>query len=359
MASPPLDQPRPVREGEALDLAALERYLREHLPGAAGPLLVEQFPGGFSNLTYLIRQGEREMVLRRPPFGANIATAHDMNREYTVLSHLEKSFGKVPRPLLYCEDAAVIGAPFYLMERVKGVILRALPPKGIDLSPDLMRALSFSAADTLADLHAIDPAQAGLDSLGKPEGYVERQISGWSKRYRNAQTDDIPELERVIEWLAANQPPESGAVIIHNDFKYDNLVLDPADLTRINAVLDWEMCTLGDPLMDLGTTLAYWVEASDPPEMAAMFGLTALPGNLNREELVARYSDTSGRTVSQPLFYYLYGLFKVSVIAQQIYARYQKGLTQDQRFGMLIHVIKSCGQVAGTALDQGRISGLA
>lgn len=351
-----LDQPAPVRRGEELNEAALEAYLVAHLPGAARPLVVEQFPSGFSNLTYLLRLGARELVLRRPPFGANIKSAHDMGREYRVLSGLHRVYAKVPQTLLYCDEEQVIGAPFYVMERLNGVILRGRPSTELDLTPDVMRSIALAAIDNLAAIHAIDYTVAGLEDLGRPTGYAVRQIEGWAKRYRTAQTDDLADIEQLIGWLGDHTPPDAGAALIHNDYKFDNLMLNPRNLGDIVAVLDWEMCTIGDPLMDLGTTLGYWIEPGDPPALQAMLGLTTLPGNLTRCEVVERYAATSGRSVGDPLFYYLYGLFKIAVIVQQIYARYRRGHTQDQRFAGLIEVVGACGRLAVNALDRGRIS---
>jgi aminoglycoside phosphotransferase (APT) family kinase protein len=353
-----IDKPTTVRRGEELNLPALESYLTTHLPELSGPLVVEQFPSGYSNLTYLIRLGERELVLRRPPFGANIKSAHDMGREYKVLTGLRRVYPHVPEPLLYCADDSVIGAPFYVMERVQGVILRAQPPRGSVLTPALMTRLSAAIIDNLAAIHALDYHAAGLADLGKPEGYVARQIGGWSKRYRAAQTEEIASVEAALTWLEQHMPPESGAAIIHNDYKYDNVVLAPDDLTRVVAVLDWEMCTLGDPLLDLGTTLGYWIEPHDPPALQAMFGLTRLPGNLDRQQVVERYIAASGRNIPDPLFYYIYGLFKIAVIIQQIYYRYQQGHTQDRRFAGLIDVVRGCGHMAALALEKGRIARL-
>lgn len=355
---PFVDQAGAVRQGEELDLNRLEAHLIGCLDGARGPLVVEQFPSGYSNLTYLLRLGGRELVLRRPPFGANIQSAHDMGREYRVLSGLARVYPKTPRPLLYCDDPSVIGAPFYVMERVQGVILRAQPPAGLALTPNLMRGLSEQFIDNLAAIHAVDLHAAGLADLGRPAGYVARQIGGWSKRYRNAQTDDLPTIEAAMSWLAQHQPPESGAALIHNDYKIDNVVLAADDLTQVIAVLDWEMCTVGDPLMDLGTTLGYWIEPGDPPALQGMFGLTTLPGNLDRRQLVQRYATTSNRTVADPLFYYLYGLFKIAVIIQQLYLRYRQGHTQDARYAGLLAVVQGCGELITRALEAGRISRL-
>lgn len=354
-----LDQPQAVRHGEELDTAKLALFLKTRFPEFDGPLVVEQFPKGYSNLTYLVRVGERELVLRRPPFGAKIKTAHDMGREYRILSHLVEFYPKVPCPLAFCEDESLLGAPFYVMERITGVILRAAAPRGVDLCPALMRRLSESFIDNLVDLHAIDYRAAGLADLGKPEGYVARQVEGWIKRYQNARTDDIPNMERLARWLAEHKPAESGGCLIHNDYKYDNLVLDPEDLSRIKACLDWEMATIGDPLMDLGSTLGYWVDPDDPEQWRChSFGVTTLPGNLNRAQLLERYANRSGREIGQPVFYYVYGLFKIAVIVQQIYTRYRQGLTQDERFGPLIDVVRAASQTACLALEHGRISRL-
>lgn len=332
-------------------------YLREHLPHPAGPLTVEQFPGGYSNLTYLLRMADREMVLRRPPFGANVKGGHDMSREYRILQALVDSYGKVPRPLLYCGDESVLGAPFYVMERVPGVILRNRLPKGLTLDEAQMRKICLALIDALVELHALDIRAAGLAELGKPEGYTARQVEGWTKRYQNAVTDDCPDFGPVMRWLAENVPAHPEATLIHNDFRYDNAVLDPADLSRIIAILDWEMATVGDPLTDLGTTLAYWAEPGDP-EPLRQFGLTTHPGNLDRGQVLERYAERSGREVPDFLFYYIYGVFKNAVIALQIYARFRRGLTKDPRFGGLIEVLRASEELARRALEKDRISHL-
>lgn len=363
-----IDKPSTVRQGEELDAGELAIYLREHIPDlkVPAPLEVEQFPSGHSNLTYMLRIGERELVLRRPPFGAKIKTAHDMGREYQILSRLAGVYAKAPRVLAYCEDEAVLGAPFYVMERLKGIILRGSAPKGLELAPALMHALSENFVDNLVEIHRVDYQAAGLGDLGRSAGYVRRQIEGWTQRYINARTDDIPDVEHVAAWLAEHTPPQVGApdadaggALIHNDYKYDNLVLAPDDLSRIIGVLDWEMATLGDPLMDLGTSLGYWVDAGDPPELQAFrFGLTTLPGNLNRRELAQRYALLSGRDVSNILFYYVYALLKIAVIVQQIYARYKAGFTKDERFARMIDAVRVLGKTAVLAIDKRRIDDL-
>lgn len=358
-APTPLDRPQSVRPGEELDVTKLEAFLKSRFPELSGPLAVDQFPKGYSNLTYRLRMNGREMVLRRPPFGARIKTAHDMGREFRILSHLHGLYPKVPRPLAYCDNESVLGAPFYLMERVEGIILRAKPPDGLDLSESLMRRLSESFVANFAEIHAVDLNAAGLADLGKPDGYVGRQIDGWTKRYQNARTDDIPDMEAVAKWLADHKPPEAGGCLIHNDYKYDNLVLDPAEPWRIRACLDWEMATLGDPLMDLGSTLGYWVDPDDPEEWRRQsFGVTTLPGNFNRQQLLERYAKLTGREIASPVFYYAYGLFKIAVIVQQIYARYKQGLTKDERFGPLIYMVRAAGRTAASAIERSRVSRL-
>ena len=351
------DEAGPVRPGEELDLRALGAYLAEHLPGGmpSEAIAVEQFPHGHSNLTYLVRLGDRELVLRRPPFGNRVKTAHDMGREYRILSRLCRVYDPAPCPLLFCEDEGVLGAPFYLMERRQGIILRRTPADS-PLPPATVRRLCESLVEGLARLHALDYEAAGLGDIGKPGGYVERQVTGWSRRYGDARTDDLPDLERAAAWLAANRPPESGSALIHNDYKFDNLVLDPHDPARIVAVLDWEMATIGDPLMDLGTTLGYWIQADDPePIRRFLAGPTALPGSLTRRELADHYARCAGRPVPDLLFYYVYGLFKIAVIAQQIYARYVRGATADPRFAPLGAVVAALGESAGRAIDSGRM----
>ncbi len=356
----PFDRAAAVRPGEELDARALAGYLQVQFPGMdTSSLQILQYPSGHSNLTYLLRVEGRELVLRRPPFGAKIKSAHDMGREYHILSGLVPVYPRVPRPLAICEDETILGAPFYLMEKLEGVILRGARPAGMKLSAALMHTLSENFVDNLLAIHQVDYQAAGLESLGHPAGYVSRQIEGWSRRYGNARTDDIPEMERTASWLAEHLPPESGAALIHNDYKYDNLILDGEDPTRIIGVLDWEMATIGDPLMDLGTSLGYWVEAGDPPEMQALsFGLTALPGNLRRNELVERYARKSGQDLAHIGFYYVYGLFKIAVIIQQIYARYRAGYTQDERFANLIFGVRAISRNAIQAIEKGRIDRL-
>ncbi len=349
------DRPKKIRPGEEFDTETLGAYLRDQLD-LTGELSVEQFPGGFSNLTYMLRLGEREMVLRRPPFGANIKSAHDMSREYTILSKLNPVYDKAPKPLLYTDDESILGAEFYVMERVRGVILRPTMPKKMHPDPTTMRQVSESLVDALAELHAIDLEAAGLADFGRPEGYIGRQISGWTRRWQKSMTDDVLAMDEAAAWLADNQPAETGATLIHNDFKYDNFVLDSADWRNIIAVLDWEMATVGDPLMDLGTSLSYWVEATDPAIIQLLnLSPTTLPGNLTRREVVDRYAEKSGRNVDNVAFYYAYGAFKLGVIVQQIYQRWKLGHTKDPRFAGLLEAVKACGLIATQAIEKGTI----
>lgn len=339
------DSTKAVRQGEELDLARLEPYLRSHFPDLVGELVVKQFPSGHSNLTYSVALGEKEMVLRRPPFGSKVKSAHDMGREYNVLLKLHAAY-PTPRPLLYCTDDSVLGAPFYVMERVRGVILRRNLPDGLALPHETARKLSESFIDNLAALHSLDYTALGLGELGKPAGYLERQVRGWMERYQGSKTHDLPEVEPLSAWLREHMPARSGATLIHNDYKYDNMVLDPTDITQIKAVLDWEMCTLGDPLTDLGTALAYWIDPDDPQEMQMVrWGPTIVPGMLRRAELAQRYAEKTGRDLSDIVFYYVFAMFKVAVIIQQIYYRYFHGMTKDERFASLGEVAKTLMRV--------------
>jgi aminoglycoside phosphotransferase (APT) family kinase protein len=346
------DAPGPPRPGEELHEDRLAEYLRRTL-ALEGPLRVQQFPGGHSNLTYLVTVGGRELVLRRPPFGSTVKAAHDMGRESRVLCALAPVFPRVPRVVAFCEDASVLGAQFYLMDRARGLILRSRAPKGVALPPETIARLCAAFVETLVELHGLDYAAAGLTGFGNPEGYAPRQVVGWTKRYRDAQTGEVGEMEAVASWLAEHVPPAQGASLLHNDYKHDNLVLDPARPDRIVAVLDWEMSTLGDPLMDFGTTLAYWVEEGDRDELKAIaFGPTRLPGSYTRRQLVDRYAERSGRAVHDLDFYYCFGLFKIAVVVQQIYYRFRQGLTRDPRFGGLGGAVNVLARQAALCLGR-------
>jgi aminoglycoside phosphotransferase (APT) family kinase protein len=361
-----VDPTRPVREGEEIDAERLAAWLAIELPeelrpAFAGSLVIEQFPSGHSNLTYLVRGqaaggSSAELVLRRPPFGNQVKSAHDMGREARVLEKLRGHYDKAPRVHARCDSDEVLGAPFYVMERMRGTILRRKAPVGVSLDEDVLARLGEAFVDALVELHEVDWRAAGFGEIARPEGYVERQVSGWAKRYEAARTDDVPDVERAAAWLASHLPESPPAVLLHNDFKYDNLVLDPAELSHIVGVLDWEMSTVGDPLMDLGTALAYWVEPSDAaPLQQFTFGPTNLPGSPSRRELAERYAERRGLSLEALRFYYCFALFKNAVVAQQIYARYQKGLTQDPRFGAMIFGVRLLGEAAVRTIDSGEI----
>jgi aminoglycoside phosphotransferase (APT) family kinase protein len=361
MNKPMLDQATATRKGEELDQSKLEIYLQSVLDKELKINTIKQFPSGYSNLTYLLETNQGEFVLRKPPHGANIKGGHDMHREFRVLSALKPTFPYVPNPISYTEDESIVETPFYVMERISGIILRAQAPKALDLTKDFFESIATSSVDLLAELHGLDLDKTGLADMGKPEGYVKRQVEGWVKRYFNAKTDELKEMEACAEWLLdwmqkhENDASIKQAAFIHNDFKYDNLVLTSESPYKIKAVLDWEMATVGHPLMDLGTTLAYWCEAKDHPALKA-FNLTWMEGNLTRDAVVKRYQQQTARNVDDILFYYIFGCFKVAVIGQQIYARYKKGLTKDPRFGALIHVIDACGKNTALAIHYNRIN---
>ncbi len=345
------DQPASVRAGEEIDLQKLNEYLLKN-SSLIGPVKEQkQFPGGYSNLTYLLRSERNEYILRKPPFGAAIKSAHDMSREFRVLSLLHVHYSKIPKPILLCEDAEIIGAPFYIMERIVGVILRPSAIKDIRIPPAEMRRISESVVDNLVVLHSLNIQKTGLIELGKPDGYVKRQVEGWTKRYASAQTDEIEGMNDLSLWLTQHQPGEVTPTLLHNDYKYDNVVLKENNLTEIVGVLDWEMSTVGDPGMDLGASLAYWAEGADA-DLAKVFNVSWLTGNLTRKEVLERYSEKSGRVIHNPVFYYVFGLFKNAVIAQQIYARWKQGHSKDPRFGQLIHVIHYTAMRGAIAVEK-------
>jgi aminoglycoside phosphotransferase (APT) family kinase protein len=351
-----LDHAAPIRTGEELDLVKLEPYLRRQFPRDEGELLVRQFPSGHSNLTYSLSLGARELVLRRPPFGSKVKSAHDMNREFRVLAKLHSVYAPAPEVLLYCDDELIIGAPFYIMNPIHGIILRRQVPRGLDFAAEKARRLSESFIDNLIRLHRVDYAAVGLSDLGKPEGYLARQIRGWTERYYGSKTHDYPEVERISAWMQQHMPPTSGVSLIHNDYKYDNVVLDSNDITAIVGVLDWEMCTIGDPLTDLATTLAYWVDAEDPEELQKnRWGPTNVPGSLTRAGIVHRYAQETGGDLSQIAFYLAFARFKLAVIVQQIYYRYHQGLTKDQRFASMPDTIQMLLRASLHAAQTGRI----
>lgn len=336
-----------VRPDERFDEAKVAAYLRGKLPGSENELSVRQFGGGAANLTYLLDYGTHEYVLRRPPLGPVAKSAHDMAREYKVLSVLHRAFPLAPQAFLYCEDESVIGADFFVMERRRGVVVRReLPPIFADV-PDAPRRMSVALVDALADFHAVDYAALGLADLGKPNGFIQRQVEGWYKRWQAAKTEDVAAMDRVYRWLADHLPESTGDSLVHNDYKLDNVMLDPVDPGRMVAIFDWDMCTLGDPMSDLGALLCYWTEPTDPPGFQAMSMMpTGDLGFLTREELVQRYAEKSGRSVQAINFYHALGLFRLTVIIAQIYIRYARGQTQDRRFAAFGPMIPAMAQAA-------------
>jgi len=326
------------RPDEHLDATRLERYLRAHLEGASGQLSVRQFGGGKANLTYLLRFGTTEFVLRRPPLGPIPPGAHDMRREHRVLSVLHRRFKPAPRSLLLCEDESVIGAVFIVEERRHGFVIRDDIPAEFAGRPGLNRRIGDALIDALADLHLVPPDAVGLGGLGRPEGYVARQLEGWVRRWRAAQGGEEADrsaaaMDPVIGWLGAHLPRSGAAALLHNDYRLDNCLLDAGDPGRIEAVLDWDMCTQGDPLADLGYVLNYWVEPRDPPEWREIAAMpTWRDGFPSRAEAIERYAARTGFDLSEIGWHQVFAAFKLAVIIQQIYIRFVRGQTQDQRF---------------------------
>ena len=356
---------KPIRQGEELNAENLAEFLRENLAVKTGEIEISQFPAGNSNLTYCIKIGETEYVLRRPPFGNQVKSAHDMAREFNVLSKLAGVYKPAPKPLIYCADENIIGSEFYLMERRKGLIIRGKlksEPSAVagglsfETSRDLQKRVVESFIENLVELHSLDYKKIGFENFGKPEGYTRRQTEGWTKRYFNAKTDEHAELEKAIEWLNENIPADDSASLVHNDYKFDNIMLDPNDLTRIVAVLDWEMTTVGSPLMDFGTTLGYWMPKDAPDEM---FSLPANPAVLMKKfshrDLAEMYREKSGRDLSDLTFYYAFGTFKIAVICQQIYFRFVKGFTRDKRFANFNFFVNALGKIALDAVERKKI----
>lgn len=330
---------REIRSGEQLDWARLGAWLRERLPACGVPGLdvsrdpeVAQFPGGHSNLTYLVRFGAVEIVVRRPPLGPVPPTAHDMAREFRWLSAMHGVFPLAPRPYLLCEDLDVIGSVFYAMERRRGLVVRAEEPAAL-ANPSARRRLSEAMIDTLADLHAIDVSAPPLSTLGKPAGFVDRQVRGWSERWHRSRTTPLPEMDALAEWLRVHLPAEPARpAIVHGDFKLDNVMLDADDVGCLVAVFDWEMSALGDPLVDLGIVLTYWFPTAPPEQRDALTSVTDRPGYFTRDEILDRYASRSGRDLSTIRYYEIFAVFKIAVVIQQIYYRYAQGQTNDRRF---------------------------
>ena len=333
-----------ARPGEELDVAAVDAWLKPRVPGLEGTPKVTQYSGGASNWTYRLEYPTHDLVLRRPPAGTKAKSAHDMRREHDVQKALAPVFPYVPGMVAFCDDPAVLGCDFYVMRRIPGIIPRANMPRGVTLAPETARRMCLAVLDRLVELHGVDVKSAGLEGLGKGAGYARRQVEGWSDRYGKARTWNVPTFRKVISWLKANTPEDVATCLIHNDYRLDNVVLDPEDPTRVVGILDWEMATLGDPLMDLGNSLAYWVEAGDDFVIRSVRRQpTHLPGMLTRREVVAYYFEKTGLAPRDFTFYEVCGLFRLAVIAQQIYYRYHHGQTRNpafRRFWLLAHYLE-------------------
>jgi len=328
-----MDKAAEVRQGDEIDAAAVSRFLHDHVNGLEGTATITQFKGGASNLTYQLNFGEKQFILRRPPAGTKAKSAHDMQREFTIMQRLQPVYPYVPEMIAFCDDQSLLGSDFYVMEKLNGIIPRANLPKGLELQEEQVRKMCTNVIDKLIELHQVDYAAAGLADIGKGSGYVHRQISGWTDRYTKALTENVPSCEKVMQWLHDHIREDVTTCVIHNDFRFDNVVLDPSDITRVIGVLDWEMATLGDPLMDLGNSLAYWIQADDPAPMQLLRRQpTHLPGMMTRDEVVKYYCGKMNFGDIDFNFYRIYGLFRLAVIAQQIYYRYHHGQTTNPQF---------------------------
>jgi len=330
-----LDAPADIRPDERFDEDRLAAYLRAHVPELTGPLAVQQFRGGHANLTYALTIGDRQLVLRRPPLGPVAPKSHDMAREFRALKALSPLFGPAPRVLHLGEDTSIIGAVFFVMERRYGVVIRMEWPAEFPNEPPARRAVSEALIDALADMHAVDVKRPEIAALGKPEGFVRRQVTGWYERWQRAKTREMPVMDELAQRLVDRVPRSSAVAVLHNDWKLDNTMYDAHDPGKIVAVFDWDMTTLGDPLVDLGTLLGYWAEPGDEVPRGTGSVITMAPGFLSRDELCQRYARLSGFDLSDIAFYETFALFKTAVVLEQIYVRYVRGQTKDERFGAL------------------------
>ena len=343
-----------VRQGEELNIAALTEYLKGKIEGAEQGVMVEQFANGHSNLTYLLRTGGRDYVLRRAPLGPVAPKAHDMAREYRILHAVHPHFPEAPEVYHLCEDASVIGAVFFLMERRHGSVIRDEVPPEIRAVPNYPRLVSEAVIDCMVRMHAIDISGKGLAALGKAEGFIERQVRGWADRWSRAKTEDMLTMDRVIQWLAERLPSSPGATLVHNDYKLDNLMLRLGAIDQVEAVLDWEMTTVGDPLADVGLTLCYWTWATAPQVRArAISAITSEPGWYTREQFIERYADSTGRDLTHIGYYEVLGIFKLAVILQQIYYRFYRGQTKDTRFQNFGERVRGLVDLAGSLVEAG------
>ena len=346
-----------VRQGESFDLQRVEQYLREHIQGIGdGSLQVRQFPSGASNLTYLVQIGSWEGVLRRPPFGPVPPKAHDMERESGLLRNIHPVFPLAPRPYVFCNDMAIMGVPFYVMERRHGVVVNESFPPDVTPTNELCTKLSHKVVETLVHIHGVDWQAARLSQFGYPQGFLGRQVKGWIERYFHAQTDDIPQVEPLTRWLADHIPASPAPSLIHNDYKLNNMLLQQDDLAHVVAVLDWEMTTIGDPLFDLATSLGYWVRPDDPEELQTVLPVvTLLPGFINRDQFMEIYARQSGRDLSSMHFYMTFAYFKLAVILQQIYVRWKRGQTHDERFASFGDRVRNLIIYAAYLVDKGTL----
>lgn len=340
----------PVRQGEELPVEKLLSFLRNAIDGLPdGPLHVQQFSSGHSNLTYLLSIGDWEAVLRRPPLGPVAPKAHDMRRECAWLTEIHPLFPLAPKPLLFCDDEAVIGSPFFLMERRKGVVLDHEFPPHIEPTKEIGQRISDTMVTTLVELHRLNYKTTRLVEIGKPDGFMERQVHGWIRRYERAKTDEVPEVETLTKWLVQHIPNKSEATIIHYDYKLNNALFAEEDIAKMVGLFDWEMTTVGDPLADVAVAMSYWIQADDPPLLKNAFGkpsVTTYPGFYSRDEFIQAYAEKSGRDVSNMHFYLTFAYFKLAVICQQIYYRFRRGQTTDERFRKFGQFVESLIQYA-------------
>jgi len=346
----------PVRAGEELDKDRLQQFLQKEIKGLPnGQLKVQQFGTGHSNLTYALQIGDWEAVLRRPPLGPVAPKAHDMEREYKILSALHPLFNTAPKPFVFSDDLSIVGSPFFVMERRYGYVLDSDFPEGVEPTPELGRKISEKMVDLLVELHSLDYQKTALAEMARPEGFMQRQVEGWIGRYKRAQTDQLEGVERLAEWMRANIPVSQAPAIIHYDFKLNNALFSE-DFSEITGLFDWEMTTVGDPLADLGAAMSYWIQADDPELLKEGLGkapVTVMEGFYSREEFIASYGKKSGRDVSDMNFYLTFAYFKLAVIVQQIYYRYKKGQTQDPRFAHFDQYVASLmAHALSTALEE-------
>lgn len=346
-----------IRKGDELDVAAVDAALKANVVGLSGTPTVKQYPSGASNLTYALDYPGRSLVLRRPPTGTRPKSGHDMHREYRIMKELAPAFPTVPKTLFYTSDESIIGAEFYVMDRSEGHLIHNDIPEAWNWGEGETRALCEEFFTKLVDLHGVDYEAIGLGDFGKPEGYVSRQILGWNRRYEKAWTEDVEKFDDVRSWLEANMPAtERGAAIVHGDYRIDNCILNKDDPTKIEAILDWEISALGDPMMDLGNTLAYWIEQDDPAFMHMMVRQPSkAKGMMTRQEILEFYAEKSGADVSGFQFYYVYGIFRLAVIIQQIYYRFYHGQTDNPRFKDYGQMVNALGQLARLKIKTGKL----